>query len=404
VTLEGNLNADGAVAKGASILNSQQLTVVGGAAAPTGATLLTDLAAFDDSATPLIANGTAFTLSGKKSGRDLPDRTFTVGTDGTTVADLTTFFQSGLGIDTTVPPDVTRPTPGATLETLGTDPATSARLVIAGNVGTENSLSMTGTAFSSAVGAPFVFTEGSNLAGFIGGAAGESIHTSFDMYDSLGTPLTVDVTVALESKADTGNTWRYFATSGNSTDDSTVVGTGTLTFDTAGKLATSAGGTINLPRAGTGAATPLAVNLDFKQLTSLTSQNSSLVMTAQDGSPIGSLDSFSVGAEGTITGSYTNGLSKVLGQVAVATFANTQGLQDLGGNLYSSSANSGVAVVAAPLALGGGAIRSGSLELSNVDLSEEFINLIIASTGFSASSRVITTSDELMSELMNVSR
>jgi flagellar hook protein FlgE len=404
VTMEGNLNADGAVATGATILNSQPLTVLGGGAAPTGATLLTDLAALDTPATPLITNGTEFTLSGKKGGRDLPDRTFVVGVDGTTVDDLLAFFQQGLGIDTTVPADATRPTPGATLETLASDDPNSARLVITGNVGEQNSLSLSGNAFSSPVGAPFTFTEGENVAGFTSGAAGESVHTSFDVYDSLGTPLTIDVTVVLETKADTGNTWRYFATSGDSTDTNLVIGTGTLTFDTAGRLVTSAGNTVTMPRENTGAATPLAIALDFGQMTSLTRDRSTINMRNQDGFPTGTLDSFSIGADGVITGSYSNGLSRTLGQVAIATFANPQGLNDLGGNVYTSSANSGEPTVKVPNEGGAGLIRSGALELSNVDLSQEFINLIIASTGFSASSRVITTSDELLTELLNASR
>jgi flagellar hook protein FlgE len=88
----------------------------------------------------------------------------------------------------------------------------------------------------------------------------------------------------------------------------------------------------------------------------------------------------------------------------MATFNNPEGLSDNGGGTYSAGANSGVPVITSPLQLGAGSIRSGALELSNVDLSKEFINLIIASTGFSASSRVITTSDQLLTELLNSSR
>ncbi|HWP40685.1 MAG TPA: flagellar hook-basal body complex protein, partial [Tepidisphaeraceae bacterium] len=152
------------------------------------------------------------------------------------------------------------------------------------------------------------------------------------------------------------------------------------------------------------ATTPLNVALDFSAMTSLTSRASELVMTEQDGSPTGTLNGFSIGANGIITGSFSNGLTRTLGQIALATFNNPEGLVDEGGNMYSAGGNSGVAVITTPLQLGAGAIRSGALELSNVDLSEEFINLIIASTGFSAASRVITTSDQLLTELLNTSR
>jgi flagellar hook protein FlgE len=214
----------------------------------------------------------------------------------------------------------------------------------------------------------------------------------------------VDVTAVLESKSNDGNTWRFFANSGDDTDTALNLGTGTLTFGSDGQLLDSSGTTINLDRAGTGAATPLAVELDFSSMTSLSSRNSELLMTVQDGSAIGTLNAFNVGNDGTITGSFSNGLTRTLGQVAVAMFSNPTGLVDEGGNQFSAGANSGAAVITSPLALGAGQIRSGALELSNVDLSEEFINLIISSTGFSASSRVITTSDQLLTELLNSSR
>ncbi len=87
--------------------------------------------------------------------------------------------------------------------------------------------------------------------------------------------------------------------------------------------------------------------------------------------------------------------------MAIATFNNDSGLTDEGGNMYQAGANSGVAIISAPETLGSGQIRSGSLEQSNVDISQEFINLITASTGFSAASRVISTSDELLTNLLN---
>jgi len=127
-------------------------------------------------------------------------------------------------------------------------------------------------------------------------------------------------------------------------------------------------------------------------------------MTQQDGSATGTLNGFSIGSNGIVTGTFTNGLTQTLGQVAVAEFNNPLGLIDDGGNLFSAGANSGVPVITSPQQLGAGSIRSGALELSNVDISQEFINMIIASTGFSASSRVITTSDQLITELLNTNR
>jgi flagellar hook protein FlgE len=277
--------------------------------------------------------------------------------------------------------------------------------VLTGNLGTDNSLALTGNAFTTPTGAsPFTFSDGTNAAGIASNPTGESVHTTFVGYDSLGTPVTVDVTAVLESKATAGNTWRFYATSGDDTDTDTVLGTGTLTFDAEGALRDTTGTSISVDRTATGAKSPLTMKLDFGSLTSLSAQNSSLVMTRQDGSQIGKLTTFSIGADGKVVGSFSNGLARNLGQVAIATFANNQGLIDRGGNQYISGANSGVPIVAAPQELGAGQVRSGALEQSNVDLSKEFVNLIISSTGFSAASRVITTSDQLITELLNSSR
>ena len=402
--MEGNLNASGPVASGASILTSQVLTTVGGLARPDGTTLLTNLASATAPATPLMANGDVFTLQGQRGGRTLPESTFTIG-PASTVQDLLNFYQGGLGIETSIPDDgnPATPLPGGAIEA-DVNPV-GARLVVTGNMGTANALSLAGDAFvNQSGGVPLVFADGTNAAGIASNPAGESIHTTMVVYDSLGTPLTVDVTAVLESKSDAGNTWRFFANSGDDTDTALNLGTGTLTFGSDGQLLGTTGTTINIDRAATGAATPLAVNLDFSAMTSLSSRGSELLMTVQDGSAIGTLSAFTIGADGTITGSFTNGLTRTLGQVAMAVFSNPTGLVDEGGNQFTAGANSGAAMITSPLALGAGQIRSGALELSNVDLSEEFINLIISSTGFSASSRVITTSDQLLTELLNSSR
>jgi flagellar hook protein FlgE len=353
------------------------------------------------------------TLSGKKGGRDLPDLTFDVGA-GSTLGDLSKFFQQGLGVDTAVPDDGNPLTPpaGVTIDQTG---ATSV-ITITGNLGTDNALSLAGTALTDSNGnTPLTFADGQDSSGIQSDPNGESVYTSFVAYDSLGTPLTVNVTAVLEAKADTGNTWRFFASSADDTDASAfdptapthpgmILGTGTLTFDNTGKLTDSTNTSIQITRTNTGATTPLSVNLDFKSMTSLTTQSSQLVMTEQDGSSTGTLSAFSIGGNGIITGSFTNGLSRTLGQVALATFNNPEGLIDQGGGMYGSGGNSGVPVITAPTELGSGMVRSGALEMSNVDLSKEFINLIISSTGFSAASRVITTSDQLLTELLNSAR
>jgi flagellar hook protein FlgE len=417
VNLLGNLKADGPVAAGASILNSPPVTSRAGAGgagtAPTATTPLADLALASDPATALFAGTETMSLNAKKGGRSVQTGTFA--TAGMTVADLQNYMRSGLGIDASAPVVAGTPAAGASLVALAGDPAGSTRLTFTGNTGTENALAMTGGGLSTQVGtAPISFADGSDGT-FTSDPTGESVHTSFIVYDSLGTALNVSVTAVLESKSDAGNTWRLYAASGDDTDAiaapgatnaGAVLGSGTLTFDKDGKLTASTGTTITIDRAATGAGSPVTFKLGLESVSQLsdTTGVSDLKASDQDGREIGSLSGYSIGANGIITGTFTNGLTQTLGQVAMATFRNPMGLEDKGGNMFLTGANSGVPIIGAPMTLGAGAIRSGTLELSNVDLSEEFINMIISSTGFSASSRVITTSDQLIQELLNAAR
>ena len=399
----GNLDASGAIASGASILTSQLLTTADASGPPGGGTLLTNVSATSDPTNPIFAVGDVYTLSGRKGSRELPGETFTVSATST-LTDLTDFYRKSLGIDTTVPADPNLPAPGVAVETDATD-ANSARIVVTGNAGTENALSLPSGSLETTGGkAPLNYADGMNAAGQASDPTGESVHTSFVAYDSLGTPISVGVTAVLEGSSTAGNTWRFFAESPQNVGGDLVVGTGTLTFDGSGKLLTSTGTSISINRTGTGATTPLNVTLDFSKMTGLAAQNSDMVMNYQDGSAIGRLNGFSVGTDGKITGNFSNGVTRTLGQLALATFSNLQGLVDKGGNMYTEGANSGTAIIGTPGTSSLGKVVSGALELSNVDLSEEFINLIIASTGFSAASRVITTSDQLLTELLNASR
>lgn len=131
----------------------------------------------------------------------------------------------------------------------------------------------------------------------------------------------------------------------------------------------------------------------------------SVAILEQDGSAAGSLQSFSVSQEGLIVGTYSNGRTRAIGQIALATFANPGGLETVGGTAFRESVNSGLPQIGtAGGGAGRGLIAAGTLEMSNVDLSQEFTNLIVAQRGFQANSRVITTSDELLQEVVNLKR
>ncbi len=129
---------------------------------------------------------------------------------------------------------------------------------------------------------------------------------------------------------------------------------------------------------------------------------SSTSATQQDGSASGSLVSFSIGSDGTITGSFSNGKTAALGQIAVATFANQQGLQLEGNTDYGPSLASGQAVIGIAGTGGRGTLSGGTLELSNVDIATEFANLIVAQRAFEANAKAVTTFDQITQDTINL--
>jgi flagellar hook protein FlgE len=144
-------------------------------------------------------------------------------------------------------------------------------------------------------------------------------------------------------------------------------------------------------------------NFDIHDLTQFSGDTEARVSNS-DGSGAGVLSSYTVSNTGQIVGVFSNGLKQTLGQVALANFNNVNGLEKIGDSMFRSTVNSGLAQVGAAGSAGLGLITSGALEMSNVDLAQEFTNLVIAQRGFQANSRVITTSDEILQELVNLKR
>jgi flagellar hook protein FlgE len=394
-SLDGNLNAGGDLATQGTILYSQALEEGPGAPA-TDTTLLTNLYDPATPADPLFADGDVITLGNVlKGGRQVPENTFTV-TATSTLADFMAFLQDGIGINTD---PALSTTPGIRLS--DTDPPTPGTMIIEGNLGTENAIDIANTAIRSTnpnFTNPFQFTSQQE-------ADGESVHTGFLAFDSLGTPVAVNMTMVLEDKTNSGTTWRFYAESQDDTDANKVLGTsGTVSFDNDGRMISASNDLLQIDRADTGAATPINVRLDFSNVTGLTTERSTLTFGLQDGFAAGTLSSFNVGEDGIVNGTFSNGLTRSLGQVALATFINPEGLETKANNLYGIGANSGQPMIAPPMTLGTGRIKGASLELSNVDLTREFIGLVTASTGFSAAGRVITTANDLLNQLLMIAR
>jgi flagellar hook protein FlgE len=159
----------------------------------------------------------------------------------------------------------------------------------------------------------------------------------------------------------------------------------------------------------TSGGTPFDVTLDPGSVNDINGLSqfanpSNAVFTAQDGYTSGDLQDISIDSTGVITGFYTNGVSRPVAQLSLADFNNPTALLRRGDNMFQPSANSGVAVLGFAGTSATSSITASSLESSNVDLSEQFTDMITAQRGFQASARVITTADEMLTELVNLKR
>ncbi|MDP2690302.1 MAG: flagellar hook-basal body complex protein, partial [Deltaproteobacteria bacterium] len=263
----------------------------------------------------------------------------------------------------------------------------------------------------------------SDVAGgdFVLSSAGETSNfsTPISVYDSLGNGHLVTLYFRKDSLGAIGNSWDWYAVV-NGTDTTSgsteVQAQGTVTFDTAGALYQES--PVTYPAAGFnfsgGAAQGQAISFDFGTSiaqagtgTDGTTQYgtpSSVSTLSQDGYSSGSLQRIGIDQAGMINGVFSNGQTLTLGQVLLADFASEAGLSSVGNNLYQETFESGQPLIGAPGVSGTGLIHSSTLELSNVDLAQEFVNMIVAQRGFQASSKSITTTDQVLAELVNLIR
>jgi len=291
------------------------------------------------------------------------------------------------------------------------------------------------------LGGPIRFTDLNNPTNFSeADYINPSVTTSTVVYDSLGNPYNVYLRF---SKID-ANTWYWKAeledghplfkstTDGQLLDDPAE---GVIAFDANGNIAATqwkinSDGTIDqtigdgddgaagfwfdpakvgaalndeVDPESAAAAGPVNVSINFQELSQFFAENS-IAVTEQDGNAQGTLESFAIDNNGQIIGSFTNGLTASLGQIALATFNNPEGLSATANSMYAMSANSGTPQIGVSGVGGRGSINSGALEMSNVDLAEEFTNMIIAQRGFQANSRSITTADAILNEIINIKR
>jgi flagellar hook protein FlgE len=243
-------------------------------------------------------------------------------------------------------------------------------------------------------------------------AAAATAQVGITVVDSLGTAHNVIVTF---TKSATPGQWTYAASTTDTSITSAATAGGTITFDTNGQVSSvNADATtpftdtlaVDYDAAVTTATDQTAANsivLDFTGLTGLAA-GSEVAMKSQDGFTSGTLVAFRLGSSGEVIGVYTNGSSQELGRLALANFANPGGLTRTGNNMFEESASSGAAIIGLPNSGGRGVATAGNLEGSNVDLSREFTSMITGQRGFQANARVITTSDEMLADLVNLRR
>ncbi|MBS0208089.1 MAG: flagellar hook-basal body complex protein [Planctomycetes bacterium] len=354
----------------------------------------------------VFSSGGTLTLSATKGGRTLTTKSLTV-TNNTTVLDLVTFMQQATGIQTGSGSDPANPIPtdGGSGLAAGGYVTANGQLELVSNNGTDNAVAIgesslqftpSGGTIAQSINLNFNQTQA---------ATGSGAVADFLVYDSLGIPLNVRVTMELQSQNGSQSTFRWFADAAQNDPASGAgisAGTGLVTFDGNGKLLSTSNSTLSIQRAHVPSNKPLSIDLDFSQVSGLAATTNSLAAGSQDGFAPGKLTSYTIGTDGIITGSFDNGTQRDLGQIRLARFANPSGLSAQGQNLFAAGVNSGLAVLGNPGSDGIGTISSGAIELSNTDLSKSLISLISASEQYQGNARVIQTAQQLLTTLINI--
>ena len=375
--IKGNLNAEFTASPVNHVVTSTAYTTAGPVAAVAGDGLNTLL----QNTTPYVAGDTISVVGTEHNGTSVT-QTFTygggAGQDGTTLGDLRDFVTTNFG------------TAAATINGSGqlvltADPPGASDLTLTFSDGTSNTGATTFPSFS-------VSTTGS----------GSKFSTTIPIFDTRGS----SYLVALHFEKTASNVWDVTptmkATDGSVTDSLTAI-----TFNTNGSFSSTTGtSAINITYLD---GSTQAVTLDFgvpNAFSGLTQfgGTSSAAATDQDGFGEGFFSSTTVNSDGNVVALFTNGKTTNIGQLQLATFSNPAGLSAEGNNTYLPTLSSGQAVLKTALSGRVGAIVSGVLESSNVDIAEEFTKLIIAQRAFQANARTITTTDEVLQELVNIVR
>ncbi|WP_434656182.1 flagellar basal-body rod protein FlgF [Thermoanaerobacterium thermosaccharolyticum] len=243
-----------------------------------------------------------------------------------------------------------------------------------------------------------------------GTSIGSSVSYNVTIYDSQGGSHVA--TIQFTKKDNAGN-WDVSITNFDGTDLSSPVNIGSIKFDSAGLIdqtnpSSFTVSSSSLLGANTNTNATLGdgtnnITIDLSKLT-MYSNPTDLRELSKDGNSAGSIENINIDQYGVVSGIYSNGRTQVIGQIALADFQNTQGLEKVGNTMFINTVNSGDPMIGAANTGTRGTINPGTLEMSNVDLANEFANMITTQRGFEANSKVITTSDEILQDLVNLKR
>ncbi len=382
VTVSGETRTITAIASDTSLTVSAAFTDTANDASPVAnAKTTTAINSLDETTTPYVAGDVIKVVGTESDGTNVStDFVYGAGTNqnGTTLGDLQSFITASFGTAT------------ASLDTSG-------NLVLTSDSPGKSNLLMSLSDASTNTGAATLPTINVSTTG-----AGESYVTTIPVFDTQGT--SHPITLAFEKTS--SNAWDVTPTM-KASDGSVVDGISTISFNQNGSFS-SVTGTPNLTITFSNGNTQ-TVNLDlgvsnaFNGLTQF-SGNSSVATTSQDGFEAGFFLSSTVNQNGAIDALFTNGQTKNIGQLQLAAFSNPNGLSKQGDNLFAQTAASGTSVLSTALSGKFGSIVGGALEGSNVDIAEEFTNLIINQRAFQANARTITTTDDILQELVNLVR
>jgi flagellar hook protein FlgE len=362
-------------------------------------TLLTDVLVQTPTGTQQLLPGGTLSYSPTVGSNTLTPQTFTI-KPTSTMSDLLNFMAQASGItlapgSDTPPADSSGATAGVTINQQG-------QIVVTSYNGTNSAISVPLGALTLNNGSG---NQEVNLSfSTAQQAAGTGATANLVVYDSLGDAVNVTVTAELQSESAAGTVYRWYAdSSGNQGTTAAInVGTGLVTFDGNGNFVNATNDTVTINRDQVAAVNPLTFTLDFSKVSGLASQSASLASSSQDGFAPGTLSSFNIGSDGTITGVFSNGTQRSLGQVALTTFTNPQGLVAQGQNLFVQGPNSGDPITTQPGQGGTGSITAGALEQSNTDVGQSLVDLITASTQYQGNARVISTANTLLQDLLQL--